>query len=61
MMEATQISELQKAADQAVKGVRDPRDMKRALAEAAIAREEMRQRVGVVSAAVDLVREAREE
>jgi hypothetical protein len=54
-------SELQAAVDRLVKGIRDPDAMNRACERMDRMREEMRQRVGEVEVAVDLIREAREE
>jgi hypothetical protein len=60
-MDATAVTtELQKIADRASKGVRDPQDMRIAIDEMNQAREELRKKIGTVSVAVDLVREARD-
>ena len=53
------IAQMQEAADRAAKGVRDPTAMDRAFKEMDRIREELRQRIGTVNVAVDLVREAR--
>jgi hypothetical protein len=60
-METIQASELQLAADRAARGVRDREDMLKACEEMDRIREDVKRRVGVVNAAVDLVREARNE
>lgn len=52
--------ELQEALDRVVKGVRDPEAARKALERMKRMAEEMRQRVGVVDVAVDLIREARD-
>lgn len=53
-------TELQEIADRAAMGVRDPQDMRKAVNEMNLAREELRKKIGTVSVAVDLVREARD-
>ena len=45
--------------ERASKGKRDPEEMKRALKELTQGREEVRNRIGTVNIAVDLIREAR--
>jgi hypothetical protein len=55
------LSELELAVDRLIKGIRDPEAMNRACERMDRMREEMRQRVGEVEVAVDLIREAREE
>ncbi len=52
--------ELQAAVDRVVQGVRDPEIMRRAAKRMDRMREEMRERVGEVHVAVDLVRETRD-
>jgi succinate dehydrogenase/fumarate reductase flavoprotein subunit len=54
-------AELQEALDNAAKGIRDPEQMKAACEEMDRLREELRQRVGELNVAVDLIREARDE
>jgi hypothetical protein len=58
---AEDMAELQKAVDNAVKGIRDPEAMDRAAAEMDQGREEIRRRLGEVNLAVELIREARDE
>jgi hypothetical protein len=53
--------ELQAAVDNFLKGVRDPEAMLRAAERMDRMREEMRQRVGDVDLAVQLIRETRDE
>ena len=53
-------TKLQDIADRAAMGVRDPQDMRKAVDEMNLAREELRKKIGTVSVAVDLVREARD-
>ena len=53
--------ELQEAVDRLAKGIRDPEAMNRACERMDRMREEMRQRVGEVEVAVDLIRESRDE
>jgi len=61
-MNATAVTtELQEIVDRAAKGVRDPQDMRKAVDEMNQAREELRKKIGTVSVAVDLVREARDQ
>jgi hypothetical protein len=55
------MAELQEAVDRLVKGVRDPEAMHRASQRMDRMREEMRQRVGEVEVAVNLVREIGDE
>ena len=55
------MAELQVAIDNAIKGVRDPERMRKAAERMDRMREEMRQRVGEVDVAVDLIREGRDE
>lgn len=55
------VSELELAVDRLVKGIRDPEAMNRACERMDRMREEMKQRVGEIEVAVDLIREAREE
>jgi len=55
------MAELTHAIDNAVKGVRDPEAMRQAAERMDRMREEMRQRTGEVSIAVDLLRESRDE
>jgi hypothetical protein len=60
-MDATAVTtELQEIADRAAKGLRDPQDMRKAVDEMNHTREELRKKIGTVSVAVDLVREARD-
>jgi hypothetical protein len=51
--------ELEEAVDEIMKGVRDPEKMDRAAREMDEGREEIRQRLGELNLAVELVREAR--
>lgn len=60
-METPVTTELQEIADRAAKGVRDPQDMRKAVDEMNVTREELRKRIGNVNVAVDLVREARDQ
>lgn len=53
-------SELQEAAEQAAKGIRDPEAMRKASERLDALRRTVEKRVGIVKVAVDLVREARE-
>jgi hypothetical protein len=55
------LAELKIAIENAMKGVRDPERMRAADERMDRMREEMRQRVGVVNVAVDLIREGRDE
>jgi hypothetical protein len=58
---AEDMAELQKAVDNAMKGVRDLEAMDRACEEMDQGREEIRRRLGEVNLAVELIREARDE
>ena len=58
---ATLLRELSERLLKARQGIRDPEEMRRACAHMDQAREELQKRIGVVEAAVDLVREGREE
>jgi hypothetical protein len=60
-METHTASELQEIADRAARGIRDPQEMRKAIDEMNQAREELRKKIGIVSVAVDLVREARDQ
>ncbi len=51
---------MQEAADRAAKGVRNPADMRRAREELNRLREGLRQEIGIVNMAVDLIRDARD-
>jgi len=53
--------ELQEAVDRLVKGVRDPEATRRACERMDQMREELRERIGTVEVAVDLVREVRDQ
>ncbi|HUY31185.1 MAG TPA: hypothetical protein VMV69_00285 [Pirellulales bacterium] len=53
------IQVLQERLNKAAKGIRDPEAMDRAFKEMNRMREELRQRIGTVDLAVDLVRDAR--
>ena len=55
------LSELERVVDRLLNGVRDPDAMKKACERMDRMREEMRQRVGEVEVAVDLIREARDD
>jgi len=55
------MAELQLAADRAGAGIRDREAMKKAAEGMDREREELRKRVGVLSVAVDLIRESRDE
>ena len=55
------LAELREAAENAVRGVRDPEAMRQAAARMDRMREELRQRQGELNVAVDLVRETRDE
>ncbi len=53
------VHELQETLERAVNGVRDPEEMRQARDEMNRMREELRQRIGTVDVAVDLIRDAR--
>lgn len=55
------LAELREAAERAARGVRDPEAMRRACDRMDHMREELRQRQGEVTAAVELIRETRDE
>ena len=55
------LAELRAAADRAASGVRDPEATRRACERMDRMREELRQRQGEMTVAVDLVRETRDE
>jgi hypothetical protein len=55
------VSESELAVDRLIKGLRDPEAMNRSCERMDRMREEMKQRVGEIEVAVDLIREAREE
>ena len=55
------MAELQRAVDNAVEGIRDPEAMDRACEEMDQRREEIRQRLGELNLAVELIREACDE
>jgi hypothetical protein len=55
------IAELTHAIENVVRGIRDPEAMRRAAERMDRMREEMRQRTGQVSVAVELLRESRDE
>lgn len=57
----TAMSELQKVIDRIQSGVRDPQAARNSLATLQSEREELRKKIGTVEAAVDLVREARDQ
>ena len=57
----TLLSELAERLRKARQGVRDPEEMRKACDHMDQAREELRQRIGTVEVAVNLVREGREE
>ena len=57
---STPTNELQEAAEQASKGVRDVGSMRQASESLDRARESTRQKIGTVEVAVEFVREARE-
>ena len=61
MEPVTVTTELQEAAENASRRVRDPAAMRRACEEMDRIRNDVKRRVGSVEVAVDLVREAREE
>jgi hypothetical protein len=54
------VSELEEAVDRLVNGIRDPGAMQNACDRMDRMREEMKQRVGEIEVAVDLIREARD-
>jgi hypothetical protein len=60
-IDTSTMAELQEAADRAAKGIRDPDAMRKALARLAVAREELRKRVGILDVSVDLIRSARDQ
>jgi hypothetical protein len=53
--------ELEEALDRVATGKRDPERMRRAVAELNRSREETRKRIGTVEAAVELIRDARDQ
>jgi hypothetical protein len=53
------VYELQQTLERASTRIRDPLEMRQARAEMNRLRDELRQRIGVVDAAVDLIRDAR--
>lgn len=53
------MARMQEAADKAAQGLRDPDAMREACEEMDRMREELRQRIGTVDMAVDLIRDAR--
>ncbi|MFN0056782.1 MAG: hypothetical protein ACKV0T_31950 [Planctomycetales bacterium] len=55
------MAKMQEAADNASKGVRDREVSRRACEEMDRMREELRQRIGTVNMAVDLIRDARDQ
>ena len=55
------LAEMHERADRAANGLRDPKDAWRASRRMDQMREELRQRVGEMDLAVDLVREARDQ
>lgn len=55
------MAELQRAADDAAKGIRDPERMRKAAERMDRMREELRQKVGEIDLAVELVRDARDQ
>ncbi len=55
------IAELEEAVNRLLRGTRDPEAMRKACERMDRMREEMRQRVGEVEFAVDLIRESRDE
>lgn len=54
------MAELQEAADRAARGIRDPEAMREACERMDRMREELRQKYGEMSVAVDLIREVRD-
>jgi hypothetical protein len=58
---AEDMAELQRAVDNAMNGIRNPEAMDRAALEMDQGREEIRQRLGELNLAVELIREARDE
>ena len=56
-----EMAELERAVSDAVRGVWDPEAIDRAFEEMDRAREELRQEVGELNVAVDLIREGRDE
>ena len=57
----SELAELQAAVERGIAGVRDLEDMRKACEEMDAARQELQQRIGTVSVAVQLLREARDE
>jgi hypothetical protein len=53
------LRKLDEAIDRLIRGERDPEAMRKACEEMDAAREELRQRIGTVDVAVDLIRDAR--
>jgi hypothetical protein len=58
---AALMAEMEAAIDRVLRGIRDPEDMREAAERMDRDREAMRQRVGEVEIAVDLIRENRDE
>ena len=58
---AEDLAELEQTIQDLIKGIRDPDAMDRAAQEMDEGREEIRQRLGVLDIAVELVRESRDE
>jgi hypothetical protein len=54
------LAEMQERAERAAKGIRDPEDARRACERMDRMREELRQKVGELDIAVELIREARD-
>ncbi|HVC97063.1 MAG TPA: hypothetical protein VND64_25515 [Pirellulales bacterium] len=53
--------ELEEAIDRLVKGIRDPEAVRKACERMDQMREELRERIGTVEVAVDLIRDARDQ
>ena len=55
------VREIQERLKKAAAGIRDPEEMRRARENMNRMREELRQRIGIVNVAVDLIRDARDQ
>ena len=53
------VQEIELSLEKAMRGVRDPQEMEKAIEDLNRMREELRKRIGIVDIAVELVRDAR--
>ena len=58
-VETAAYEQLRQTIDRLIKGERDPEEMRKACEEMDAAREQLRQRIGTVEVAVELIRDAR--